>query len=98
MQMESISFNVILLKVSYILHQYTLIHFLFQYRYIYIHIWAYKYVHVVNNMRLALRLRSWRMGFDAHHKQEFLPSPLCFDLVRILAPIMTILFLAIREV
>jgi hypothetical protein len=38
------------------------------------------------------------MGFDAHHKQEFLPSPLCFDLVRILAPIMTILFLAIREV
>jgi hypothetical protein len=95
--MESINFNVILHKVSYILHKYTLTHFLFQNR-LYIYIWDYKYNQVVNIMRLVLRLRSWRMRYDIYHKQEFLSSPLCLVMLQILPRIMTILFLAIREV
>jgi hypothetical protein len=96
MQMQSINFNVMLRKVSYILHQCTLIHFLFQNRCMYV--WAYTFRLYVNNMRLTLALRSWRMEFDAHHKQEFLHSPLCLDQHRVLPRIMTILYLAIREV
>ena len=113
MQMESINFNAMLRKFltfctntllltsSSNIDMYVCMHvcmYVYIYTYIYIYIWAYIYVQVVNNLRLALRVQSWRMGFDAHHKQEFLPSPLCSERLWILPRIMTILFLVIREV